>query len=197
MTTYTYNIPATPKLSRIYEGVAASSMTNKNIVSCSYTLFEYILSVVWDTDLSTEDKAILDSIIAAIQLPEEETMQIKLGQGSDLRLKWIGYKFTATASTTTNYDFQLPYDLHIQEGIFVANESKTGDVISLIAGYGTPYAFAYLDAVPVTKGEVLNPKEEFGMTSMMPAGFPIRVAYENTDTTDKIITFKLGIRLPE
>ena len=129
---------------------------------------------------------------------QEETMEITLHQGKDLRLKWIGYVFEATPSGVTDYDFQMPMDAHIQEGFFDASESKTGDRISFITAYGTPYEYAYVDNVPVTRSEIFNPKEEFGMSALVPAGIPMRISYNNTHASEtKTIVFKIALRLPD
>jgi hypothetical protein len=128
---------------------------------------------------------------------QEETMEIMLHQGLDLRLKWIGYTFTADASGITNYDFTMPFDAHLQEGRFHAGESKTGDILTFTLAPGIPGAeYSYIDHVPMTKGEIFSPREEFGMSALIPYGTPLRITYENTDSVAKTIVFKMGLRLP-
>ncbi len=129
---------------------------------------------------------------------KEETVEILLQKGKDLRQKWLGYQFTAVAGQTTNHDIVMPFDGHIQGGHFHAITSKTGDTLSFIIMPGiSGYEYAYIDAVPIAANETFKPMEEFGMTSLIPINTPMRIAYNNTDTTDKVIVLKMLYRIAE
>ena len=129
-------------------------------------------------------------------IQQEAIMQITLQEGKEKRLKWVGWSFDAPANATTNYDFTMPMDAYLQEGKIDCGELKTGDSMSFILAYGTPYAYAYIDNVPITKGETFNPKSDFGTSGLIPLGTPLRIVFVNTDSAIKKIVFKMGLRLP-
>lgn len=62
--TYNYeDKPTAPDTDQIHVDVAASMMTDKNIVGCRWDESIEILKVVWQESLSAEDKTLLDGII--------------------------------------------------------------------------------------------------------------------------------------
>lgn len=61
---YIYPKPSRPDLDRIHADVANSAMVNKNIAGCLWSEAEGVLKVYFFDPLSSEDKAILDGIVA-------------------------------------------------------------------------------------------------------------------------------------
>lgn len=198
---YIYNAISAFNLERLGKDVNDSAMTDKTLEYATYNQGPEQLHVFFTNTLSAEDKTLLDGIVATNDpspLPEEEdTVEILLQQGKDKRLKWKGYKFTATAGQTTDHNITMPFNGYIQGGHFHAANSKTGDEISFIILPGDANEYKYLDAVPISQGETFLPAEAFGMTSLLPAGLPMRISYLNTDSTDKLIVFKVAYRLAE
>ena len=66
MTTYHYSKATEPSLDKIHADVAASDMTDKSIQWCRWDEEEADLEVVFQNELSTGDKAILDGIVAGV-----------------------------------------------------------------------------------------------------------------------------------
>lgn len=65
MAIYTYtNKAVSPDIMGINTSVVLSSMTNKNILYCNWDQGTQLLDVVWGNDLSSEDKTLLDTIVA-------------------------------------------------------------------------------------------------------------------------------------
>ena len=59
------NVVTEPDLNGIHTDVAASAMVDKNIGGCRWDEDSEILLVVWQNELSADDKNILDGIVAA------------------------------------------------------------------------------------------------------------------------------------
>lgn len=57
------NIAAQPNLDGIHADVAASAMTDKDILYCLWTEADATLRVTWARALSSADKALLDEIV--------------------------------------------------------------------------------------------------------------------------------------
>lgn len=178
------------------ESILASTMTDKTVENINWNSGDEIARITFTNTLSAPDKTLLDAVIAGHNsIIEEEPVKIILQQGEDKRLKWMGYKFTAFANVTTDHNFTMPFNGYIQGGHFYAVNSKTGDEISFIILPGDVNEYKYLDAIPIAQGETFAPTESFGMTSLLPAGLPIRITYKNTDSIDKEIVFKVAYRL--
>ena len=181
----------------IQENILASTMTDKTVENVNWNSGDEIVRITFTNTLSGADKTLLDAVVAgADPAIKEEAVEIILQEGKDKRLKWKGYSFNAVAGQSTNYDLTMPFDGHIQGGLFHGNDSKTGDELSFIILPGVVgYEFAYIDAVPITKNETFAPKEQFGMTANIPVGTPMRIVYNNTDSVDKLIVFKVAYRI--
>lgn len=164
-------------------------------------MYENVLEVAFEGELSSEEKTTLNIIIENHQpLPEEEIggeeMEIILHKGKDRKLKIYGVSFVAQPGIS-DYDFQMPFTAAIQYGTFYAGESKTGDRIWFILAPDTPMEYAYVDGAYVTKGGNYRWGEAFGTSSDIPVGTPLRVRYENTDTEPKTINFNMELRMPD
>jgi len=180
----------------IQADILASTMTDKTVENVGWNSGDETVKITFTNTLSGADKTKLDAVVAGHNTTiQEEPVEIILQQGKDKRLKWKGYKFTATANTTTNHDITMPFNGYIQGGHFHAVNSKTGDEISFVILPGDANEFKYLDTVPISQGETFMPSEQFGMTSLLPAGLPMRIVYNNTDSTDKVIVFKVAYRM--
>jgi len=62
---YTYPKSSKPDLDKIYNDVINSTMTNKNIAGCLWHESDKILRVYFFDPLSSDDKVILDGIVAS------------------------------------------------------------------------------------------------------------------------------------
>ena len=151
--------------------------------------------------LSSGEEDLLDSIVAAhTGEPWSNDIEVivkdqLLGEGSNKRLKWKGYKFTAYANQVSTYNFTMPYDGNIQGGIFFAGNSKDGDMIEMTLLPGTAYEYKYVETMYVLQGGEYPIMENFSMSQALSAGTPIQVTYDNTDSQDKVVAFVLVLRL--
>jgi len=149
--------------------------------------------------LSSGDETTLNTIVDSHTPQQEDDMvEVILHKGKDYRLKRKGYTFNALADQTTNYNFTMPFDGHIQGGHFYAGNLKTGDMMEFILLPDVPgMEYKYIESLYVTQGEKYDIVEEFGMTDLIPAGTPLRVSYTNTDdNNNKTVNFQLTYRIP-
>jgi len=156
------------------------------------------VTIVFKVDLSSDEKTLLDTIVTnhspePIE-PDPLPVQVSLGVGAGDRLKWKGYKFTAYPSTTTYFDFTMPFDGNLQGGIFYAGQSDTGDMIEFTLLPDTDYEFKYVETLYLEQGANYEIVENFAVSDTIPYGTPMCVSYYNVGTTTKTVTFNLIYR---
>jgi len=156
------------------------------------------LTINMKSELSSEEENILNSIVSSHTgepMPNENNMEILLGEGKNKRLKFKGYSFTAYANSVSTYNFAMPFDANLQGGKFLGTSAE-GDEVSFILMPDTPYEFWYVEKVSFPEGTfLLDLMEDFSMSQLLPEGTLLRVIYKNNGGIDKNIHFIMVYRL--
>jgi hypothetical protein len=190
--TYTYDSKAvSPYLDGIHHDVENSVMTNKNIQYCNWSEETQDLDIVWDVELLSGDKIILDTIVTNNStVPSFVTSLESLIQGTDppiyKEVTWIntndGLRYIWDSSRNC---WRTLYRISL---IFAFDGDADNDYLKIMTVYGSSTAYLIPKNAIITaiscRASGGNASKEFKIqTSIDIFSFSLSsLEYENIDT---------------
>lgn len=145
---------------------------------------------------NTSHEVDLSSVVVTQIGGPQQVIQV-LGQDS-LTLSPRAVLFTATKNTTTTQDKVLDMDLVLRGGVLFSKDAAMGDsvTVSILDPSASVIITEYVKEWFVMPN-IPNELEDVSISSVMPAGLIIRIAYTNTSNADipvilNLITYELN-----